>query len=191
MLVRHWACGHLSRAAVADHSAIIAAMRTPNLRRVLPLAVALVAPVVLLAQERLAPGALPSAERPFGTLREQAALQQAWLKQRLDTFLPALMRKHGIDLWVVPMREYNEDPVFSVDRRARDVRGAAAHDLRVLRQVRGRGHAGAAVVHRADRARRHVAGRRVRGAHARTQAGRRPPSAAARPSSGATSSGSC
>jgi Xaa-Pro aminopeptidase len=51
--------------------------------------------------------------RPFGTLREQAALQQDWLKKRLDTFLPALMRKHGIDLWVVPMREYNEDPVFT------------------------------------------------------------------------------
>ena len=51
-------------------------------------------------------------ERPFGTLREQAALQQQWLRKRLDTFLPALMRKHGIDLWVVPMREYNEDPVF-------------------------------------------------------------------------------
>jgi len=40
-------------------------------------------------------------------------MQQQWLKARLDTFLPALMRKHGIDLWVVPMREYNEDPVFS------------------------------------------------------------------------------
>jgi Xaa-Pro aminopeptidase len=52
-------------------------------------------------------------ERPFGTLREQAAQQQDWLKQRLERFLPALMRKHGIDLWVVPMREYNEDPVFS------------------------------------------------------------------------------
>jgi hypothetical protein len=50
--------------------------------------------------------------RPFGTLREQAVLQQDWLKKRLDTFLPALMRKHGIDLWVVPMREYNEDPIF-------------------------------------------------------------------------------
>ena len=50
--------------------------------------------------------------RPFGTLREQAEMQQAWLKKRLDTFLPALMRKYGIDLWVVPMREYNEDPVF-------------------------------------------------------------------------------
>jgi hypothetical protein len=52
------------------------------------------------------------AARPFGTLREQAAMQQAWLKKRLDTFLPALMRAHGIDMWVVPMREYNEDPVF-------------------------------------------------------------------------------
>ncbi len=55
----------------------------------------------------------PQPQHPLGTLREQAAMQQDWLKKRLDTFLPALMRKHGIDLWVVPMREYNEDPVFS------------------------------------------------------------------------------
>src|SRR5919204_6458454 len=66
------------------------------------------------AQEasRLAPSALPMAERPFGTLRDQAAMQHGWLKKRLDTFLPALMRKHAIDMWVLPMREYNEDPVF-------------------------------------------------------------------------------
>jgi Xaa-Pro aminopeptidase len=51
-------------------------------------------------------------DRPFGTLREQSAMQHEWLRKRLDTFLPALMRKHGIDMWVVPMREYNEDPVF-------------------------------------------------------------------------------
>jgi Xaa-Pro aminopeptidase len=57
--------------------------------------------------------AQPAPERPFGTLREQAAMQQAWLRQRLDTFLPGLMRTHGIDMWVVSMREYNEDPVFS------------------------------------------------------------------------------
>jgi hypothetical protein len=54
-----------------------------------------------------------SPSRPFGTLREQAALQQDWLEQRLRTVLPALMRKHGVDAWVIPMREYNEDPVFS------------------------------------------------------------------------------
>ena len=54
-----------------------------------------------------------SPARPFGTLREQADRQQRWLEQRLTTVLPALMRKHGVDMWVIPMREYNEDPVFS------------------------------------------------------------------------------
>jgi Xaa-Pro aminopeptidase len=52
-------------------------------------------------------------QRPFGTLREQAALQQQWLAKRLDTVLPALMRKYGVDMWVIPMREYNEDPTFT------------------------------------------------------------------------------
>src|SRR5581483_2874938 len=68
---------------------------------------------LLLFAAQLAPDALPPAERPFGTLREQAAQQQAWLQKRLDTFLPPLMRKYAVDMWVVPMREYNEDPVFS------------------------------------------------------------------------------
>jgi hypothetical protein len=54
-----------------------------------------------------------SPERPFGTLREQAALQQRWLDARLRTVLPALMRKYAVDAWVIPMREYNEDPTFS------------------------------------------------------------------------------
>ncbi len=68
---------------------------------------------ILLFGILLAVPAMGSAQaRPFGTLREQAAMQQRWLQQRLDTRLPALMRKYGIDLWVVPMREYNEDPVF-------------------------------------------------------------------------------
>ena len=51
--------------------------------------------------------------RPFGTLREQATLRQDWLRQRMETVLPALMRKYDVDMWVIPMREYNEDPVFS------------------------------------------------------------------------------
>ncbi len=51
-------------------------------------------------------------ERPFGTLREQAEIRQAWLSERLETVLPQLMREHDVDLWIVAMREYNEDPVF-------------------------------------------------------------------------------
>jgi hypothetical protein len=77
--------------------------------------VSLAFPLALLSHALLAQEGVrrATAEHPFGTLREQATMQQAWLQKRLDTFLPALMRKHGIDLWVVPMREYNEDPVFS------------------------------------------------------------------------------
>ena len=31
----------------------------------------------------------------------------------MTTVLPAIMRKYNVDMWVVPMREYNEDPVFT------------------------------------------------------------------------------
>ncbi|MBY0490484.1 MAG: aminopeptidase P family protein [Gemmatimonadaceae bacterium] len=50
--------------------------------------------------------------RPFGTLRDQAFRMQKWLEFRMDSVLPRLMRRQGVDMWVVPMREYNEDPVF-------------------------------------------------------------------------------
>ncbi len=52
--------------------------------------------------------------RPFGTLQEQADLQQQWLERRLTTVLPGLMREYGIDMWVLPMREYTEDPIPSM-----------------------------------------------------------------------------
>src|SRR6476646_5069375 len=66
---------------------------------------------ILLAIATFPVAAQPT--RPFGTLKDQADRQQQWLQQRLTTVLPALMKQHGIDMWVVPMREYNEDPVFT------------------------------------------------------------------------------
>jgi Xaa-Pro aminopeptidase len=51
--------------------------------------------------------------RPLGTQREWATKQQEWLRLRFERTLPALMRRDSIDMWIVPMREYNEDPVFS------------------------------------------------------------------------------
>lgn len=75
------------------------------MRLTLPLVAALVPLGSALAQDQ-------HATRPFGTLRDQAVIQQRWLDTRMRTVLPPLMRKHGIDLWVVPIREYNEDPVF-------------------------------------------------------------------------------
>ncbi|HSL69622.1 MAG TPA: hypothetical protein VK864_05230, partial [Longimicrobiales bacterium] len=55
---------------------------------------------------------LAAQERPFGTLQEQARTQQEWLRLRLERVLPRLMRANAVDMWIVPVREYNEDPVF-------------------------------------------------------------------------------
>ncbi|HEX9581359.1 MAG TPA: M24 family metallopeptidase [Gemmatimonadales bacterium] len=72
--------------------------------------------LVILAALCLTAGPLvaqaPAPERPFGTLREQAVLRQQFLKERLETVLPRLMRENGVELWIIAMREYNEDPVF-------------------------------------------------------------------------------
>lgn len=50
--------------------------------------------------------------RPVASLREQSEIQQQWLRLRLERVLPRLMRKHGVQMWLVICREYNEDPVF-------------------------------------------------------------------------------
>lgn len=68
---------------------------------------------LLLASVICLPSPVGAQQRPFGTLRQQAALQQQWLETRLRTVLPGVMRRHGVDAWVIPMREYNHDPMFS------------------------------------------------------------------------------
>ncbi|MBT6031316.1 MAG: Xaa-Pro aminopeptidase, partial [Kordiimonadaceae bacterium] len=45
-------------------------------------------------------------------LRERAKVEDDLLKHRLDTLVPELMRREGIDAWVIISREYNEDPVL-------------------------------------------------------------------------------
>lgn len=57
--------------------------------------------------------AQPHPTSPLPSLREQAAIQQEWLRLRLERHVPALMRRERVSMWIIPMREYNEDPVFS------------------------------------------------------------------------------
>ncbi len=45
-------------------------------------------------------------------LREQAKVQREWIEKRFGRLLPELMRREGIDMWIVVSREYNDDPVF-------------------------------------------------------------------------------
>lgn len=46
------------------------------------------------------------------TLRERAVVENRILTERLDDLVPQLMRREGIDAWVLIAREYNEDPVL-------------------------------------------------------------------------------
>ena len=67
---------------------------------------ALAAPLV-----RAAPSAAAMPPR-LPPMREQDRIRQEWLKARLERVLPALMRRHGVAMWIVASREYNEDPAF-------------------------------------------------------------------------------
>lgn len=69
----------------------------------------MLAEIAVLATLAQTPGAILG---PLPPLREQAKIQQNWLEYRLDNHLPQLMRKHGVQMWLVISREYNEDPVF-------------------------------------------------------------------------------
>ena len=55
----------------------------------------------------------PDPTRRVLTHREQNDLVTPWIRKRFDTVLPGLMTREGIDLWIIPTREYNEDPVFA------------------------------------------------------------------------------
>ena len=44
--------------------------------------------------------------------RERERVMDSWLKLRLDTVLPKVMKRSGVDSWVVACNEYNEDPVL-------------------------------------------------------------------------------
>lgn len=45
-------------------------------------------------------------------LRERGEVVDRWLRSRLQTVLPEVMRREGFDMWIIDNREYNEDPVF-------------------------------------------------------------------------------
>ena len=46
------------------------------------------------------------------SMRARADVIDRWLTTRVQTVLPQLMRRTGIDMWVIVSREYNEDPVI-------------------------------------------------------------------------------
>lgn len=46
------------------------------------------------------------------SMQERAEVMDRWTESKLDTLVGELMRREGIDMWVLVAREYNEDPVL-------------------------------------------------------------------------------
>ncbi|MBH31769.1 MAG: Xaa-Pro aminopeptidase [Candidatus Marinimicrobia bacterium] len=46
------------------------------------------------------------------SMKKRAAVRDRWLKERVETVMPDLLRREQIDMWLIIAREYNEDPVI-------------------------------------------------------------------------------
>ena len=46
------------------------------------------------------------------SMQERAEVIDTWLAERVTTVLPQIMRRAGIDMWIIIAREYNEDPII-------------------------------------------------------------------------------
>jgi Xaa-Pro aminopeptidase len=94
------------------------AIRKTLLAMTAALAACSAAPSLCFAAE---PPVLPMSETeqtepvflPILPLRDRAKVENAILADRLETVIPALMRRQGIDMWVLVAREYFEDPVVA------------------------------------------------------------------------------
>lgn len=87
-----------------------------------PLALCLAVPAAAQVSPAQGESSMSPAMPRIMPLRERAAIQDAWLKKRLDTIVPSLMRENGIDMWVLVAREYLEDPVVGTMLNATNLR---------------------------------------------------------------------
>ena len=45
-------------------------------------------------------------------LKKQGEIRDQWLEERVETILPMLMDRTGMDMWILISKEYNEDAVL-------------------------------------------------------------------------------
>jgi Metallopeptidase family M24 len=55
---------------------------------------------------------LAQTQQPILPERERARVVDEILEDRFNNLLPQLMRREGVDMWIIISREYNEDPVM-------------------------------------------------------------------------------
>ena len=64
-------------------------------------------------------------------MKARAEKINAMLEDKLNSTLPQLMSREGIDMWILISREYNEDPIF-LDPRNKKLGGRLVINLEKL-----------------------------------------------------------
>lgn len=81
------------------------------MRQVLRRQSALAIGLTLVASLTLAQETLDPRTPDILPLEERSKVVDGWLKERLDTLVAPLMRREGVNLWILVAGEYDEDPV--------------------------------------------------------------------------------
>ncbi len=68
--------------------------------------------IILILPDTGLSQAAHSGEPHILSMRERAEVMDRWTQNRLDNLVPMLMRREGVDMWILVAREYNEDPVL-------------------------------------------------------------------------------
>lgn len=79
------------------------------MKLLLTLLVAVVCSTTLVAQNRSREPIPPMPK--LLSQREQADVREQWLKRRLGSLLLPMMKRHGIEMWIVVNEEFHSDPV--------------------------------------------------------------------------------
>lgn len=81
------------------------------MRKILIVTILFLATISVIAQNR-SNEPIPAMPKLL-TQREQMDVREAWLKKRLDTLLLPMMKRHGIEMWIVVNEEFN---IIFIDR---------------------------------------------------------------------------
>ena len=67
---------------------------------------------------------------------EQSRIRDQWLEKRHDMLLP-MMRRHGIDMWIVVNEEFHDDPLTEYIAPRAPTRGVGMFSCSSIREMPG------------------------------------------------------
>jgi len=81
-----------------------------SIRKLIFIALIALSAIPLSSAQNRSNEPIPAMPKPLSQ-REQTDVREQWLRKRLGTLLLPMMKRHGIEMWIVVNEEFNGDPV--------------------------------------------------------------------------------